>query len=165
MRQTIAHPIPPLYDKNSRVLILGTMPSPVSRERAFYYAHPQNRFWRVLCTLLDCPACADNDSRRRLCLTRGVALTDVLKSCTIEGASDASIQDAVPNDLSPILNAADIRAIFTTGQTAGRLYRRLCEPLTGRPAIVLPSTSPANAAMRLETLIERYRVILPYLAD
>ncbi len=165
MRQTIAHPIPPLYDKNSRVLILGTMPSPVSRERAFYYAHPQNRFWRVLCALLDCPACEDSDSRRRLCLAHGIALTDVLKSCTIEGASDASIRDAAPNDLSPILNAADIRAVFTTGQTAGRLYRRLCEPLTGRPAIVLPSTSPANAAMRLETLIERYRVILPYLTD
>lgn len=165
MRQTIEHPIPPLYDQNSRVLLLGTMPSPASRERAFYYAHPQNRFWRVLCALLDCPPYEDIDRRRQLCLTHGIALTDVLKSCTIEGASDASIQDAVPNDLSQILNIADIRAVFTTGQTAGRLYRRLCEPLTGRPAIVLPSTSPANAAMRLETLIERYRVILPYLAD
>lgn len=165
MRETIVHPIPPLYDKNSRVLLLGTMPSPISRQRAFYYAHPQNRFWKVICALFDRPPYEDNDCRRQLCLTHGIALTDVLKSCTIEGASDASIQNAVPNDLSEILNTADIRAIFTTGQTAGRFYRRLCEPITGRPAIVLPSTSPANATMRLETLIERYSVILPYLAD
>ncbi len=165
MRETVIHPIPPLYDKNSRVLILGTMPSPASRQRAFYYAHPQNRFWKVLCTLFDCPPCEDNNARRDLCQRHGIALTDVLKSCTIEGASDASIQNAQPNDLSPILNSADIRAIFTTGQTAGKLYHRLCEPVTGRPAIVLPSTSAANAAIRLETLIERYSVILPYLTD
>lgn len=165
MRETIEHPIPPLYNKNSRVLLLGTMPSPASRQRAFYYAHPQNRFWKVLCALLECPECEDYDSRRKLCLDRGIALTDVLKSCTIKGASDASIKDAVPNDLSTILNTSDIKAIFTTGQTAGKFYRRLCEPLTGIPAVILPSTSPANATMGLEALIERYRVILPYLSD
>lgn len=163
MRQAVTHPLPPVYDTNSRVLILGTMPSPVSRQRAFYYAHPQNRFWNILCTLLECPPPKDNDARKSLCLSHGIALWDVLQRCTIEGASDASIRDAVPNDIAKILAVSDIQAIFTTGQTAGKFYHRLLEDSTGRPATVLPSPSAANAAMRLETLVERYRIILPYL--
>lgn len=165
MRQTVEHPIPPVYNTHSRVLILGTMPSPLSRQQAFYYAHPQNRFWKVLCALLKCPLATDSDARRSLCLTHGIALWDVLQSCTIEGASDASIRDAVPNDIARILAESDIKAIFTTGQTAGKFYHRLCERSTGRSAIVLPSPSAANAAMSLPALIERYRVILPYLED
>lgn len=165
MRQTVEHPLPPIYDENSKVLILGTMPSPVSRQRAFYYAHPQNRFWQILCTLLKCPPPADNAARRSLCLSHGIALWDVLQSCTIEGASDASIRNAVPNDIGRILAASDIRAIFTTGQAAGGFYHRLCERGAGRSAIVLPSPSAANAAMRLDALVERYRVILPYLDE
>ncbi len=163
MRQTIVHPLPPVYNASSSILILGTMPSPVSRQQAFYYAHPQNRFWKILCELLKCPPVTDNDTRRSLCLSHGIALWDVLQSCTIEGASDASIRDAVPNDIARILAASDIKAIFTTGRTAGNFYHRLCESSTGRPALVLPSPSAANAAMRLETLIARYRIILPYL--
>lgn len=165
MRQTVKHPLAPVYNERSRVLILGTMPSPMSRQRAFYYAHPQNRFWKILCTLLMCPPTDDNVARRSLCLLHGIALWDVLQSCTIEGASDASIRDAMPNDIDRILAASDIRAIFTTGQTAGFFYHRLCEHDTGKSAIVLPSPSAANAAMRLETLVERYRIILPYLED
>lgn len=163
MRQVIEHPIAPIYDENSKVLILGTMPSPASRQQAFYYAHPQNRFWHILSALLDCPPPADNNARRTLCLSNGIALWDVLRSCTIEGASDASIRDAIPNNIARILATANIRAIFTTGKTAGTLYHRLCEPATGKAAIVLPSPSAANAAMRFDALVEHYRIILPYL--
>ncbi|MDD4602131.1 MAG: DNA-deoxyinosine glycosylase [Negativicutes bacterium] len=165
MRQTVEHPLSPIYDEHSRILILGTMPSPMSRQRAFYYAHPQNRFWQILCALLGRPPVGDNNARRSLCLSHGIALWDVLQSCTIEGASDASIRDAVPNNIAQILAIADIQAIFTTGQTAGRFYHRLCEHSTGKPAIVLPSPSAANAAMRLDTLIERYQILLPYLGE
>ncbi|HWP50391.1 MAG TPA: DNA-deoxyinosine glycosylase [Clostridia bacterium] len=165
MRQIVEHPLTPIYNANSRILILGTMPSPMSRQRAFYYAHPQNRFWTILCTLLEYPFIADNDGRRCLCLAHGIALWDVVQCCTIEGASDASIRDAVPNNIARILSEANIRAIFTTGKTAGNLYHRLCESNTGKTAFVLPSPSAANAAMRLETLVERYRIILPYLKE
>ncbi|MFV0497028.1 MAG: DNA-deoxyinosine glycosylase [Candidatus Fimivivens sp.] len=165
MRQTVEHPLSPIYNAHSKVLILGTMPSPKSRQHAFYYAHPQNRFWKILCALLGHPPVNDNDARQMLCLSHGIALWDVLQSCTIEGASDASIRDAVPNNIDQILQTTDIQAIFTTGQTAEKFYRRLCEPSTGKPAIVLPSPSAANAAMHLDTLIERYRILLPYLSE
>lgn len=165
MRQVVEHPIAPIYDENARVLILGTMPSPASRQQAFYYAHPQNRFWRILSTLFNCPQPEDNNARRTLCLSNGIALWDVLRSCTIEGASDASIRDAIPNNIARILATANIRAIFTTGKTAGSLYHRLCEPDTGRAAVILPSPSAANAAMRLDALVACYRVILPYLDE
>lgn len=165
MSQTVEHPLAPIYNEHSRILILGTMPSPVSRQRAFYYAHPQNRFWQILFALLRSPSTEDNAARRSLCLFRGIALWDVLKSCTIEGASDASIRDAVPNDIALILAGADIQAIFTTGHAAGKLYHKLCERSTGRSAIILPSPSAANAAMRLDTLIEHYRILLHYLDE
>lgn len=163
MRQAVQHPLEPIYNSVSKILILGTMPSPVSRKQAFYYAHPQNRFWRILCTLLNEPYVTENTARRNLCLAHGIALWDVLQSCTIEGASDTSIKDAIPNDISCILSAADIKAVFTTGKAAGNFYHRLCENKSGLAATVLPSPSAANAAMRMDTLIERYRVILPYL--
>lgn len=116
----IVHTIPPVYDARSRVLILGTMPSPKSREQGFYYGHPQNRFWRALAAALDEPAPQTVPEKRALALRRGIALWDVLASCDIEGASDASIQNPVANDLTPILAAADIRAVFTTGRRAAR---------------------------------------------
>ena len=163
MRQTVEHPLSPIYNEHSKILILGTMPSPVSRQRAFYYAHPQNRFWQILFALLGSTPAEDNNARQAFCLSHGIALWDVLKSCTIEGASDASIRDAVPNNIALILAKSNIQAIFTTGHTAGKLYHTLCERSTGRPAIVLPSPSAANATMRLDTLIERYRILLPYL--
>ncbi|MEA5137169.1 MAG: DNA-deoxyinosine glycosylase [Candidatus Fimivivens sp.] len=165
MRQTVEHPLAPIYNEHSKILILGTMPSPVSRQRAFYYAHPQNRFWQILFAILGSTPAEGEDARRNLCLSHGIALWDVLKSCTIEGASDASIRDAVPNDIGLILGKGDIKAIFTTGSTAGKFYHKLCERSAGRPAIVLPSPSAANAAMRLDTLIERYRILLPYLDE
>lgn len=155
------HEFPPVYDSSSRVLILGTMPSPRSRERGFYYMHPQNRFWGVLSEVLAEPLPADAAGRRELCLRHGIALWDVLAECTISGAADSSIRNAVPNRLDEIFNAADIRAVFTTGKKAQSLYERFfAERMT---AVCLPSTSPANCAVSREKLVEKYSQILKYL--
>lgn len=156
--QRIAHTIEPVFDERSRVLVLGTMPSPKSREVGFYYGHPQNRFWKVLAALLDERVPEDVAGKRAFLLANRIALWDVLASCTIEGAADASIADAVPNDLSRIGRVAPIEAVFTTGAKASELYRRRCAGmLPDVPHVPLPSTSPANARMRLEDLVEAYR--------
>ena len=154
------HPIPPLFDENSKILILGSFPSVSSREAMFFYAHPQNRFWRVIAAVLGESVPAAVEEKKALLLAHGVALWDVIGACEIEGSADASIKNAAVNDLSPILNGCMIRRIYTNGSTAGRLYRRYLEPVTGVPAATLPSTSPANAAWSLERLIGAWRVIL-----
>ena len=154
----IEHPLEPIFDARSRVLVLGTMPSPKSREAGFYYAHPQNRVWKVMAALFEEPEPLGNEARAAFMLERRVALWDVLASCTIEGASDASISNARPNDLSRIGLAAPLEAVFTTGSKATGLYRRFCAGmLPGVPHVGLPSTSPANARMRLANLVEAYR--------
>lgn len=158
----VHHPLKPVSDEHSRVLILGTMPSPKSRETGFYYNHPQNRFWPVMAALFDEELPKTNDEKRALCLRHGIALWDVLAECTIKGASDGSIADAVPNDIDWLLGKAPIEAVFCTGAKAAELYGKLCEPFTHMPATRLPSTSPANAATRLPQLVEAYKVILPY---
>ena len=147
----------PVYSENSRALILGTWPSPKSREMAFYYGHPQNRFWPLLAALTGEPLPAREDiaAKKQLLLRHGLALWDTLESCTITGASDASIRDVVPNDIAVLLRNAPIRAVFCNGATAYRIYTKYQQPLTGIPAVRLPSTSPANAACspaRLEAL-------------
>ena len=158
--ERVSHEFPPVFDERSRVLVLGTIPSPKSREAGFYYMHPQNRFWRMLCAALGEPIPADVRGRRELCLQRGIALWDVLASCEINGASDSSIKNAVPNDLSLIFRAADIRAVFTTGKKAQSLYERFCG---GFPrAVCLPSTSPANRTVSEEEMLERYKEIARY---
>ena len=139
------------------------MPSPISRERRFYYANPRNRFWPVMARVLGERLPEDDESRAAMLLAHGIALWDVLASCTISGASDASIADAVPNDLGRILDTAPIRAIFATGGAAAAHYRRLIEPALGRPIIQLPSTSPANARMGEDELVAAYRSILNWL--
>ena len=147
-RVHVTHPFGPLFDERSRVLILGSFPSPKSREQAFFYGHPQNRFWRVIAAVLDRPVPMTVDEKR-----------DVLAEVDIEGASDASIRNPRANDLAPILASAPIERIFCTGATAGRYYHRLIEPELGIPATVLPSTSPANAAMTFERLVGAYAPI------
>ena len=160
----VIHEIKPVYNKNSRVLLLGTMPSPKSRETGFFYGHPQNRFWKVLALLFDEPTPETIEEKRDLCLRHHIALWDVVSSCDIEGASDASIKNAKPNDLAQILNAAPIQAVFTTGTKAGQLYKKLCEPVTSVPCTVLPSTSPANSRVSLSELCTTYKQALsPYL--
>ena len=143
--------------------MLGSIPSPQSRAVGFYYGNPRNRFWTVLSVLFGEPLPDSVEEKRKMVLRHGIALWDVLASCEIAGASDASIRNPVGNDLSRILCAAPIQAIFTTGQKAGLLYRRFQQPETRREAVGLPSTSPANAAKKLEELVEAYRVILGFL--
>ena len=157
----LTHPISPVFDERSRVLILGSFPSVKSREQGFFYGHPQNRFWRVTAAVFDDVVPMTVPERRDFLLRHGIALWDVIAACEIVGSSDASIRNARVNDLSEILNGAPIERIFVNGKTAQRLYRRYAEPLTGRAAICLPSTSPANAAWSLERLIEAWRVIAP----
>ena len=159
----ITHPIPPVFDERSRVLVLGSMPSPASRKLGFNYGHPQNRFWRVMAHLADEPIPATNERKRDFCLRHHIALWDVLASCEIEGASDSSIRNACPNDLASIVNAAPIEAVFCTGAKAFELYRKLgCEASCGLTATKLPSTSPANAAFSLEMLTCAYSQIFDH---
>ena len=155
----LTHPIPPVYDERSAILILGSFPSVKSREQGFFYGHPQNRFWRVLAAVFRDELPMNVPDRKAFLLRHGIALWDVLAACEIRGSADASIRSAAPNDLRPILNAAPIRKICVNGQTAARLYRAHIEPITGRPALVLPSTSPANASWSLDRLIEAWKVI------
>lgn len=163
---TVTHEIQPVFDSRSHVLLLGTMPSPASREQGFYYGHPQNRFWRVLAAIFDEPAPRTIEEKRDMLLRHHVALWDVLASCEIEGASDASIRDAQPNDLARIFDVADIRAVFATGTKAGELYRKLVEPALDVPCTTLPSTSPANAKMKLDDLADAYgKALLPFLNE
>jgi len=156
----ISHTLEPVFNAASRILILGTMPSPASRKNGFYYGHPQNRFWQVLSTVFAEKLLQTNDEKRNFVLNHKIALWDVLASCFIEGAADSSIQNPVPNDFSNILSTAKIECIYTTGQKAHKLYTKLCEPKIGIEARLLPSTSPANRAhWPLEKLIEAYAVI------
>lgn len=154
------HPIPPLFDKNSRVLILGSFPSVKSREAKFFYGHPQNRFWRVLAALTNSSLPHTIAEKTELVLKNHFALWDSIGSCTITGSSDSSIRDVVPNDLSVILDHAPIERIFCNGTASLNCYRRYIEPQLRRPAVSLPSTSPANAAWSLPRLIEAWRAIL-----
>ncbi|MBM6924013.1 DNA-deoxyinosine glycosylase [Hydrogenoanaerobacterium saccharovorans] len=159
----IIHSIEPVFDTESRVLILGTMPSPKSREVQFYYGHPQNRFWRVLAAVLGEELPQSVPEKKAMLLRHRIALWDVLAECEITGASDSSIRNPVANDLSVILDHAPVQAVFTTGATAWKLYTRLQKPHTGIEAVRLPSTSPANCAVKMEALTEAYKAILPWL--
>ena len=161
------HPIEPVFDERSRVLLLGSFPSPKSREVGFYYAHPRNRMWRVLAVVCGCDGTVPETTgeRREFLLAHGIAMHDVASSCEVIGASDASIRDVEPADLSAIFATTRIEAVFATGSRAAELYEKLQLPLVGVPATRLPSTSPANAAMSLDALIEVYLSALgPYLA-
>ena len=160
MSERVEHPFGPLYDAASRILILGSFPSVKSREQNFFYGHPQNRFWKVVSGLLGEPLPQTIEEKREMLLKHHVALWDTIASCTLTGSSDASIKDAVPNDLSRILDAADIRAIYCNGGTSWSLYEKYIRPVTGRDAVKLPSTSPANAAWSAEQLSEAWKVIL-----
>ena len=158
----VTHEFDAFFDKDSRVLILGTIPSPKSREQGFYYGHPQNRFWKVLAEVLDEEFPQTVEERKGFLKRNHIALWDVLESCEIKGASDVSIRNARPNDMNRILQAADIRAIFATGAKAAQLYKKLCFPECGVEAVRLPSTSPANCGCSYETLREAYSQICDY---
>ena len=156
----IHHPFPPLYDENSKILILGSFPSVKSREQLFFYGHPQNRFWKVVSALYGCDTPKSIEEKQIFIRSHGIALWDVIASCEITGISDSSIKDVTPNDLTKILDLADIRKIFVNGKTAEKYYNKYTKPITGREAVCLPSTSPANAAWTYDRLIEAWKIIL-----
>lgn len=158
----VTHEFGAFFDEESRVLILGTIPSPKSREQGFYYGHPQNRFWKVLADVLDKKFPQTVEERQRFLKENHIALWDVLESCEIKGASDVSIRNARPNDINRILQAADIRAIFVAGTKAAKLYKKLCLPTCGVEAIQLPSTSPANCRCSYGELRKAYSQICKY---
>ena len=159
----VEHEFGPFYDENSKVLILGSIPSPKSREQGFYYGHPQNRFWRVLADILNEDFPETVEDKKTMLVKHHIALWDVLDSCEIRGASDTSIKNPVPNDMNLILKDAPIKAIFTTGAKADELYKKMCYPICGVPSTKLPSTSPANCSCSYEKLIEGYSQILEYI--
>ena len=148
----IVHPIPPFYNSDSEILILGSFPSVKSRETGFFYGHPQNRFWKVLAAICREDVPQTIEEKKAFLQRSRIALWDVIGSCEIEGSSDASIRGVVPNDLRVILDHAPIRTICVNGKTAYRYYEKYMRPKNGREAVCLPSTSPANAAWSLEKL-------------
>ena len=159
-RNFVSHEFPAVFDRNSRVLLLGSIPSPKSREVGFYYGHPQNRFWKVLAQVLGERVPETIPQKKAMLKKHHVALWDVLESCTIVGASDTSIEDAVPNRIGDLVKKSKVSRIFCTGATAYRLYQKYCAAEVGMDAVKLPSTSPANCAVSMERLVEAYRVIL-----
>ena len=154
--ERIAHPFGPLFCADSRVLILGSFPSVKSREPRFFYGHPQNRFWRVMAALFGREVPATVAEKRALILENRLALWDAIADCVITGSSDASIREVRANDLSVILDAAPIRLICCNGKTSWAQYEKLIRPVTGREAVCLPSTSPANAQWTLDRLIDAW---------
>lgn len=159
----IHHPFPPLYNKNSKVLILGSFPSVKSREQMFFYGHPQNRFWKVISAVTGKNTPETIEEKKSLLLSSGIALWDVIASCEIEGSSDNSIKNAVANDLTEILSNADIKQIFVNGKTAEKYYNKHIRDTIGRDAVCLPSTSPANAAWSVEKLVDEWKILNDYI--
>lgn len=146
--------LPPLHGERARVLILGSFPSPKSREQGFYYGHPQNRFWPLMAALTGRAVPEHNDipAKRALIIQNGLAVWDVIRSCEIIGASDASIRDVEPNDLAGLIARLGVERVVCNGSTSARLYRKYAQKYTGMDCVGLPSTSPANASFRLERL-------------
>lgn len=146
------HQIQPVYNGQSKILILGSFPSVKSREGNFFYHHPQNRFWKVIAYLCKEEVPMTIEQKKQMLLKHGVAVWDVIHSCSIEGSSDQSINNVVVNDIQPLLIKSNITHIFTNGNLAFKLYHKHVEPITNIKAISLPSTSPANAQYSLERL-------------
>ena len=158
--QKVKHEFEPVYDKNSRILILGSFPSVKSREQQFYYGHPQNRFWKMIAALTGTPVPETIDKKKKMLLENGIAIWDVIAECEIIGSSDSSIRNVVATDLRQILDCAQIQQIYANGNTAKKLFDKYQKPICGREIKGLPSTSPANAAFSLEILIERWSCIV-----
>ena len=159
----IVHPIPPLFDNDSQILILGSFPSVKSREECFFYGHPQNRFWKVIARVLNEKTPVTIQEKTDMMLKHRIAVWDVIHSCEIEGSADSTIRNVVANDLSIILGNADIKQIYVNGRKAEAMYKKYTEKQTGIKAIVLPSTSPANAAWNEDRLFDEWKKILNHL--
>lgn len=151
------HTLEPVYNEKSRILILGTFPSAKSREARFYYQHPQNRFWKVISAIIGIPTPETIEEEKAMLLRTNIAVWDVIYSCDINGSSDSSIRNVVPNDIAKILDETNIETIYANGGKAYALYNRYCYEKTNEKIIKLPSTSPANARYSLERLIEYWK--------
>lgn len=160
MLNHVDHPFPPVVDADCRILILGSFPSVKSRDEGFFYGHPQNRFWKMLAAIFEIPIPSTIAEKKSLLLRHHLALWDVIAACEIEGSSDASIRNAVPVDIDRIMDKAPISRILCNGALSGKLYKRHLEPVVGMEALILPSTSPANAAWSLERLIQTWKTAL-----
>lgn len=154
----VEHPFDPVWDCESKILILGSFPSVKSREQMFFYGHPRNRFWTVVSTLLKVEEPVTTEEKRAMLLNNRIALWDVISSCDIYGSSDSSIKNAVPNDIGFIIKNSKIERIFTNGATADKLYKKYILPATGIEAMCLPSTSPANAAKSVDELVKEWAI-------
>lgn len=159
----VIHNLKPVYNENSKVLILGSLPSLKSREIGFYYSHPQNRFWKTLERVYGEKIGTSINERKEFVLKHNIALFDVIKSCDINSSSDSSIKNIVPNNISTILKETKIEVIFTTGKKAYDLYNKHIFPKTKIEAVYLPSTSPANCPKGIEEkLYDTYKEIRKY---
>ncbi|MBQ9991701.1 MAG: DNA-deoxyinosine glycosylase [Lachnospiraceae bacterium] len=156
----VKHGFDPVYDEHSKILILGSLPSVKSREQGFYYGHPKNRFWMVLAKLLEWELPATIEEKKKMLLENKIAIWDVLDSCDIMGSSDSSIKNPVAADIQGVLQKTSIQKIYANGGAAGKYYRKLVQPITGKEIMVLQSTSPLNCRFSLEQLVEMWRVIL-----
>mgnify|MGYP005808180085 FL=1 len=148
------HTIPPFYNSDSKVLILGSFPSVKSREEGFYYAHPQNRFWKVLASIFN----EEITDKKAFLKKHQIALFDVCASCEIKGSSDASIKKVIPNDIKKLIKESEIKVILLNGKTATNLFEKWMKDIE-IPTISLPSTSPANATYSLDKLTKEYEII------
>ena len=155
----VSHDFEPVFDENSKVLILGTFPSVKSRENQFYYGHPQNRFWKVIAGLTESKVPQTIEEKKKLLLEHGIAIWDVIESCDIIGSSESSIKNVVPADIERVVANSKIQNIYANGGTAKKLYEKYSQKKTGREIIGLPSTSPANAAYSLERLLECWQEV------
>ena len=156
----LTHTFEPVFNRESKILILGSFPSVKSRENNFYYGHPQTRFWKVLARIFEVEVPQTIDEKRTFLLEHHIAVWDVIESCTIIGSSDSSIKDVVVNDFLKVLKNSEIETIYVNGGKAYELYHRYAEKQTGIPAIKLPSTSPANAGWSLDRLCREWKKII-----
>ncbi|MGN0534407.1 MAG: DNA-deoxyinosine glycosylase [Eubacterium sp.] len=161
--ERLSHTVDPVFDRNSKILILGTFPSIKSREEGFFYGHPQNRFWRVLARICVSACPVSIDEKKQMLLNNHIALWDVINTCDIAGSADSTIVNVMPNDLSVIRNTADIQQIFVNGKKAEELYKKFLEKQMGIKAICLPSTSPANASWSEDRLVDSWSVIKEFI--
>lgn len=159
----VEHTFEAVFDKNSKILILGTLPSVKSRESDFYYSHSQNRFWKVIGAITRCSEYRTIEEKKKMLLENNIAIWDTIASCDIIGSSDSSIKNVVPSDLTSILDNSNIKKIYVNGGKAYQLYNKYSLKKTGIEAIKLPSTSPANARYSLDKLIEEWQVIKEFI--
>ena len=163
------HPFKPIFDKNSKILILGSFPSVISRKFGFYYTNPQNRFWRVLAGILNAAVPESTDEKIKFLLSHHIAIYDAAISCEIEGSSDSKMSKIVPVNLKPIFKEANIRQVYANGGKAYEICEKYLEDeiikATKNEVIKLPSTSPANAKFSLEKLKCEWKVVANTLRD